>query len=225
MIHCGNHRNHGFPVCECQNGNLRPCHKFFDYDMVTACAEHLIRHHGAHRILCLLLCFCNDNAFTQCQTIRLHNGRQRCGFEISQRLFHIIKHFIRRCGDAVFFHQIFGEHLAALQNCRLFIRPEARNTDCVQRIHHAQNQRIIRCNNSKINALFLCEGNHAFHILRRNIYAGRVLGNAAVAGQCIQLRYLWIFFDFLNDGMLSAATANYHNFHFSQAPFQSFLNQ
>ena len=213
MVHSRNHGNDHFTICKGQNGNFGACHEFFDNDMVTGSTEYFIRHHGTNCILCLFFCFCNDNTFTQCQAIRFDYCRDGCCFQICQRFIHIIEYFVSRCGDTIFFHQVFGINLAAFQDSSFFIRTEARDTRFIQGINHAQNQRVIGCYYCEVDSIFFCESHNAFNIFCTDIHACCVFSDTAVTGQRVQCCYFGIFFDFLDDSVLSAATTDHHYFH------------
>ena len=181
--------------------------------MVAASAEYFIFHDGFYAGFCLFSCFRDDNAFAQCQTVCFDNGGNGCCFQISQRVFRVVKHFVSRCRNVVFLHEIFGEHFAAFQNRCVFVGAEARHADGFQCVNCPQYQRIVRSYHCEINGFFLGKCHNAVNILCTNIHTDCILCDTAVAGQCVQFCHIFVFLDLLHDGMFSATAAYNHNFH------------
>ena len=215
MVHRGYHRHHRFAVGKRQNRNLRSGQKFFDDDAAAAFAENLILHHGAYRVPGFFDCFRDHNAFTECQSVRLNDDRRFGSFQIGDRCRRITEGLVRCGRNLVFFHQIFGKRLAAFDDRRFFIRSEGFDAARPQQIHRTHDQRIVRCDNCQIDLLLHCEFRDFFNFLGADIHAYRVGSDAAVAGQCVNGFDALIFFEFFDDGVLSAAAADYHNIHVS----------
>ena len=84
---------------------------------------------------------------------------------------------------------------------------------CLKGINTTEHQRIIGCYNCEIDGIFFCKSHNAFNIFCTDIHASCIFRDTAVTGQCVQSCYFGIFFDFFDDGMLSAAATNYHYLH------------
>ena len=209
MVHGGNHWNHDVSVGEGQNGYFRTGQEFFDNDVASAFAEDLVFHHGYDCILCIFSGFCDDNTLTQCQTVRLDYGRNRTGFQVSQRCILVAEHFVFCSWNAVLLHQVLGEDLAAFDDGSRLVRTECRDASFIQRIHTAQHQRIVRCYHCEVDCVILRKIHNRIDILRADVYAGCVRCNPAVSRQRKDFFYRFIFFQFLDDGMLTAAATNY----------------
>ena len=113
----------------------------------------------------------------------------------------------------VFLHQVFGEHLAALDDGGVLSGAEAGNTLFLQRVHGAQHQRIVRRHHGIVNLFFYGKSDNSVNIRCAHIDAGGVPGDAAVAGQSKNFRDGRIFLQLADDGVFPSAAADNHNLH------------
>jgi hypothetical protein len=166
------------------------------------------------RILCLCLILCDHNALAQRKAIRLDDSGPGIPLQkIGKRLFRRIKHFITRGRDAIFFHQVFRENLAAFNLCRQPGGAECADACRLQRIHHACRQRVVRRDKDEIYLMLFAEGNDAFDIHCGNCDALRIARNTAVAGRAVNLLHTRAFHQLADQRMLAPTTADHKNFH------------
>ena len=209
MIHGRDHRPYRLTIGKAEDGNLRTGQKFFNDDLRTALSEDLVLHDRGDGIECFLLILCNDNALAQRQTIRLDDSRILVlVFQISLSCFRIIEYTIFCGRNVILLHQFLGKHLAAFQNCRIFLGTKGHKALCLHGICHAQNQRIIRCNKDQIYFQLFCQLDHAVNIGCLYRKALGILGNTAVAGCAVQRIYLRTLCQFHDDGVFSSAAAD-----------------
>ena len=183
VVHGGNHGLDALAVGKRQHGHLGAGQEFLNHHAAAALAKRLILHHREDGLLGLFPALCNDHALAQCQTVGLDDRGDGRGFDIRQRGIHILKHLVCRGGDAVFLHQILGEHLTALDDGCLGLRAKARDADLVQSVDTAKHQRIVRCDHGKIDGVFLGKRHDAVKILCTHGHAHSVTRHAAVTGQ------------------------------------------
>ena len=181
--------------------------------MVAAFAEHLVFHHGLDGIHGFLPGLGDNHAFAQCQTVRLDDGGDGSGFQVVQGSFHVVEHLICGGGNMVFLHEVFGEDLAALDDGSVGSGTKAGDADFVQGIHRTQHQRVVRRNHGIVNAVFRGKGHQRRDVRCADVDAGGICSNAAVAGQSVNFGNRFIFFQFLDDGVLSPAATDNHDFH------------
>ena len=213
VVHAGDHGNHAFSISKGKDGNLRSCQEFFDHDAQTAVTEFLVQHHGAQRVLSLLHRLGDHDALPQSKSVRFHDDGRGLLLHIGYRLFQIGEVFIRRSGDSVFFHQPFGENLAAFNDCRVFSRSEARNSGGFQFIHSPQDQGIIRGDDSIVDPVFLRKFDLGGNILCRNGDAFRIRSHASISGQRVDCLCLRAFFQGADQCVLPSTAADHHDFH------------
>jgi len=83
--------------------------------MVAGCAELLVQHDLLDALCGLLLVLADQHALAQSQAVGLDNHRVLAlGLDVRHDLSRVIKRLILRGGDAVFLHQVLGEHLGRL---------------------------------------------------------------------------------------------------------------
>ena len=169
----------------------------------------------------MLSCLGNNYAFSKGKTVCLDNSGQRSRFNIFQSVIGILEDLIGRRWNAVFFHEVFGEDFTALDDGSLGLRAETRNANFLQAIHTAEYQRVVRCYYGEVHRVLLGKFDNAVQIRCPNFRdAGGVCSNAAVSGKGVDFLHVRIFFDFGDDGVLSSAAADYHDFH-GLNPFRS----
>ena len=209
VVHGRNHRNNGFSVGEGKNGNFRAGEEFFDYDVIAAFSENFVFHHGMNSFNCGFSGFGNNYAFSKRKTVSFDNGGDGCGFKIFKSGFHIVKYFVFSGGNSVFFHKVFGENLAAFDDCSVCSGAEARDSFCFKSINCSENKRIVRSNNCVIDVMGNSEFNDCVDIFCADCYAFGIGGDAAVARKRIDFCNFAVFFDFFDYCMFAAAAANY----------------
>ena len=138
----------------------------------------------------ILAGFRNDDALTQRQAVRLDYHRNPAIPDIFQCLIHIVECLVFRRRNSVFFHQILGERLAALDNCSRLRRSEARNALLIQHVHQSQNQRIVRCHHHIIHVFLHAPLRNLVQVLGTDCHAFRILRNSAVSRQRVDFRNL-----------------------------------
>ena len=210
MVHRGDHRCDAFAVRECQHGDLRTRQEFLNDELRAALAEDFILHNGANCVDCLLLGLRNDNALAECKTVCLDDRRisillfdiADCGFGIGKDLIF--------CGrDAVFLHEILREHLAALNDRGSLGGTEDLEAVFTHQIRHAEHQRIIRRNENPINSELFGKRKHAVQISCLHRKTLGIFCNAAVARCTVESGDQRGFAELHNNGVLSAAAADY----------------
>ena len=113
----------------------------------------------------LLFVLCKDNSLAKGEPVCFYDCRiSVLLFDICNGIFAIVKDLILCCGYIVFFHQLLGEHLAALDDSCIFFRSEGLESLSLQSIYHSKHQRIVGCNHHHIHAQFLCKSNNAVDI-------------------------------------------------------------
>ena len=153
----------------------------------------------------------DDYALAEGKPIRLDDGRVPRAPKIRKRGLRILEHGIRCGRDIVFAHQVFGEYLAAFDFSRLFIGPKAGDAECVEPVHCAKGQRVIRRNDCKIHRLLLCKGRNPVNLLGADGHAYRIRRNAAVSRKRVNGFNIRVFLYRLDDGVLASAAADYHD--------------
>ncbi len=108
--------------------------------------------------------------------------------------FHIVKNVVIRCGDMIFFHQIFRKDLAAFNFRRWGAGAEGADSRLLQPVDHAHGQRVVWDDCRQINLFVPGKFDDALYI--RSLYwdADCVLSNAAVARRGIDFRNTRVFF-------------------------------
>ena len=92
-----------------------------------------------------------------------------------------------------FFIRSLAKTLLPSNNRGVFPRTEAGNALGLQRVHHAEHERIVRRHDSEIDPLFFGKGDDALDILCADIHADRIRGDPAVAGEGINDLHRRIF--------------------------------
>ena len=213
MIHGGNHRNYGLAVGERKNRDLRACEEFFYHHLIAAVSEHSVLHYGLDGVFRFFPGLGDYDALAQSQTVCFYHYRYRTCFYVLKSLFHIVESLVFRRRYAVFFHQILGKGLAALDDGSLFVRSESLYPLCSESVNRPKHQRIIRSDHGKVDGFFHCEFNDLVDVLCPYINADGVLRYSSVAGKCENLAYALIFLYLFYYGVLSSPAAYYHYFH------------
>ena len=213
MVHGGHHGHQRVSVGEGQNGDLRPLQVFLDDHAQAAVAELFPRHHVGDGLFCLLPGGGDDDALAQGQPVGLDHGGDRGGLQIGQSLLQHGEAPVFGGGDAVAAHQVLGKYLAALDDGGVFPGTEAGDALGLQRVHAAQHQGIVRGDHGVVDLVFRGKGGDAGNVLGPDGDADRVRGDAAVAGQSVNLGDLRVFLQLFNDGVFPPAAADDHDFH------------
>ena len=208
VVHRRNHGNYHITVSKGQHRDLRTGQEFLNNDLITAGTEYLVGHHRANSLHSLLTGHSDDNTLAQSQTVSLDNSGDGSRFQILQRCFHIGEDFISSSGNTVLLHEVLGENLTALNDCSICLGAKARDTLLFQCIHAAQNQGIIGCNNGIVNAGLHSKINDGINVLCTDVYTGSILCHTAVTGCYKDFGDGLVFFQFFNNGMLTATAAN-----------------
>ena len=208
MVHAGDHGLHGGAVGEGKHGNFRAFEVFLDDDPVAAFAELFVLHDLPHSFPGVPAVHGHGHALAQGQAVRLDHRRDRRSLKVFQGLFRVSEDLVGRGGNAVFLHQVLGEDLAALDDGGVRAGTEAGDALLFQRVHTAQHQRIVRCDNSVIDLRAAGESDDAFDVRRLHVDADSVRRDTAVARQGVDRLHGGILLQFFDDRMLAAATAD-----------------
>ena len=214
VIHRGHHGHDGLAVRKGEHGDLRSGEKFLNDYLIAAAAEGMVEHDGLDRCNGGRAILCDEHALSQRQTVRLDDNGQGTGLDIVHGGTGVGEHLILRRRDAVFFHQLLGKDLAALDDGGFRLRTEAGDTGGLQRVHRAEHQRIVRRDHGKINIVALGKGHLCGDVLRADVRNAHGVGrDAAVSGQAVDRLHFGVFFQFPDDGVLTAATADDQKVH------------
>ena len=214
VVHGGYHGDHGLAVGKGQHGDLRAGEKFLNDHLISAVAEGAVQHDGFHGGHGVLPGLSDEHTLAQSQTVGLDHHGQGAGLHIVHRGGSIGEHLILRRGDPVFFHQVLGKDLAALNDGGLRLRAEAGDPSGLQRVHRTQHQRIVRRHHGEVNAVGLGKVHLRGNILRADLRdAHSVSSDAAVAGSAVDRLHSGILFQFFDDGVLTAAAADNQKVH------------
>ena len=214
VIHRGHHGHDGLAVRKGEHGDLRSGEKFLNDHLTAAVAEGTVEHDGLDRCDGGRAILRDEHALSQCQTVSLDDDGQGTGLDVVHGGTGVGKHLILRCRDAVLFHQILGKDLAALDDGGFRLRAEAWDTGGLQRVHRAEHQRIVRCDHGKINIVALGKGDLRGDVLRADVRNAHGVGrDAAVSGQAVDRLHFGVLFQFSDDGVLTAATADDQKVH------------
>ena len=115
MVHAGDHGLDHLAVRKAQHADLRPGEELFHHHMVAGCAELFVQHDLLDAIGGLLLVLTDQHALAQCKAVCLDDHRVLAlGADVIHDLCGVIEGLVLCGGDAVFLHQILGEHLGGL---------------------------------------------------------------------------------------------------------------
>ena len=222
MVHRRNHRDNSSAVCKCKHADFWSSHKLFNNNFVTRVAKRLVFHNSFYGIKCFFKILRNKHAFAQCKAVCLDNDRERCTFKIFHCFLSIVKNFVAGSWNIVFFHEVFAENFACLNTCSFGIRAKTRYANFVQFVNATKSQRIVWCDNCKINFVVLSKSNNFVYIFCADVTdANSILSNTTIARQCINNVNVWVFFKFFDDCVFSAATTYNHKIHKSFPLFVS----
>ena len=127
----------------------------------------------------------------------------------------VVEDLVGGGGDAVFLHQSLGKDLAALDLGGGLARGRRQGTPmCLKGVGHAEAERDRPGVTTAKSARDLPGEVHgAVYVRGGHGHADRVRGDAAVAGQGVDLRRLRVAPERPDDGVLSPAAANDHYLH------------
>ena len=187
VIHGRDHGNDRLAVGEGEDGDLGPLQKLLDEHLIAARAEDMLDHHVVDGRRRLFVVFHDDRALAKCQPVRLDDGGITCRPQVGKRLLGRGERLARGGGDAVLLHQILGVHLAPLDDRRVLIGAEAGHAHGLQGVHAPQNERIVGRDDGEVHILGAGEFDNTRDVRRLDGNALRVRGDAAVAGQRVDL--------------------------------------
>ena len=164
---------------------------------------------------CGFFILADQHALAQSKAVRLDDhGICPAGPDVIHRRGGIRERLVSGCGDAVFFHQVFRENLAAFDDCGIGARTEGRDSGFLERVYHAGGKRIVRRDEYEIDCLFLCQSHHAGNVRGLDVDALSVAGDTAVAGRAVYFFSTGAFEQLADDRVLAPAAADYQNFDF-----------
>ena len=207
MVAGCDHRDNGLSVGKRQESHLRTHHAFFNNDRASCFSKSTVTHHGDNCLFRLIKCLSDNNALTECESVRLDNDRHLLCLEVSERFVLRSKCLVLRGRDIVFFHQFFGESLRRLDDRRICVRSESADPGCFHRVDHAECERVIRCYEYEIELFFLGIFHHRRNICCLDRFTVRDLGDTAVTGCTIELRNSRALRKFPTDCMFTATAA------------------
>ena len=213
MVHGGHHGDDGLTVGKGQDRDLGTLQELFHDQLLAALAELVVLHAGADRLLRLLAAASHHHALAQGQPVRLDHHGDGAAADIAECGIQLGEDLVAGGGDAVLFHQVLGEDLAALDEGGLRPGAEAGHADLLQGIDTAQDQGIVRRDHRIVDGICLSEGDNGGNVLGADGDAGGVRRDAAVAGERENLGDLGVLFQLADDGVLPAAAADNHYFH------------
>ena len=155
----------------------------------------------------------DGHALAECKAIRLDNDRRAVLLDVLNRVRRVLKNGIACGRDIVFLHQILGKGLAALDDGSVLARTEGADACGLERVNHAECERIIRRDHDEVGLVLLGESHYAVDVGRLDGNALRLSGNAAVARGTPDVVHLGAFLQCMDDGVLTAAAADNQNFH------------
>ena len=153
------------------------------------------------------------------KTVCLDDDRRAHLLDVGNRLVAVLKDRILRRRDVVLCHQLLGKRLGALDDCGVLVRTECAESCLLQRINHAECERIVRRYNDQIRVVLLGERNHTVDVGRLDVDAFRSRSDAAVARCAPDLIYLRALCERHADGVLTSAAANNQYLHWMFPPF------
>ena len=213
VVHAGHHGLDHLAVRKAQHTDLGAGEEFLHHHMVARCAEFLIQHDLLHAVRSLLLVFADQHALAQCQTVGLDDHRVLAlGLDVLHDLGGVVKGLVLCGGDAVFLHQVLGEHLGSLDAGSGLVRAKGGDAHLCQRVHHAQCKGVVLRHHNVIELFFHCKAYHGIHIGGLDVFALGVIADTAVARCAPDLAAVGALFQCLDDGVLAAAAANHQNF-------------
>ena len=181
--------------------------------MVAGCAELFVQHDLLHAVSGLFLIFADQHALAQCQTVGLDDHRVLAlSLDVLHDLGGVVKGLVLCGGDAVFLHQVLGEHLGGLDAGSGLVRAKGGDAHLCQRIHHAQCKGVVLRHYNVIELFFHCKAHHGIHIGGLDVLALGVIADAAVARRAPDLAAVGALFQCLDDGVLATAAAHYQDF-------------
>ena len=165
----------------------------------------LVQHNFTYAVLRLFQRITDENALAERQSVCLQHDRELRCLQVSQRLVRVVKVLIGRCGNSVFFHQILGEGLGALQDSRVF--PGAKDAQPLffKHIHDSAHQRIVHAYYRQIDLFFLCERCQLLKFHGANGHAFRIFFDARVSRRAVYLFCLRTLGNLPRNGMFPSA--------------------
>ena len=189
-------RGHGFEVLAIdkrEHGHLGAGQVFLDDHARARAAEGVAVDRVLDRGDSLFLGHGDRDTLAERQTVRLDNDRCALRLDVVDRLRGILKHRIGRGGNVVFFHQLFGKGLGAFDDGCVFARAKRADARFLERIHHAERKRVVRCDHHKVGLVRLGKGNHAVDVRGLDVHALSLLCDAAVARRAPDMVHLGAF--------------------------------
>ena len=210
MVHGRDHRDDDFAVGKAQDRDFGAGQELFDDDLGTGGAELAVEHHFLDGFLRLFPRLRDDNAFAEGQAVRLDDRRNGSGLEVRERGVAVFKDFVRGGRDVVLLHEVLREYFGTFDDGSLRFRAEARNADGFQFVDTTEDERVVHRHNGEVDVVLFAELHDGGNVGGADAGANRFICHAAVAGQRVDDFHVFVFNQFLDDGMLSSAATNDH---------------
>jgi hypothetical protein len=162
----------------------------------------------------------DDDALARRQAVGLDHQRRAHFPDVFGRLFGGDEALARGGGNPVFEHQRFGEGFARLDFRRRAGRTENPESRGLEGIHDARGKRSFGAHDRQVDSFAPGEFDQGRNILRVDVHAGGHFRDAAVSGRAEYLFHPGALSDLPDQGVLSAAAADYQNFHVGKSPFR-----
>ena len=214
VVHRGDHGLDHLAVGEAEDADLGPGEELLHHHMVARSAELLVQHDLLQAVLGLGLVLADEDALAQRQAVRLDDHRPfALRPDVVEGLGGVVKGLVGGGGDAVFLHQVLGKDLGRLDPGGRLVGAEGGDAHRRQRVHHAEGQGVVLGDHDVVEGLLFGKGDHRLHVGGLDVLANGVIADAAVAGGAPDLGAGRALFQGADDGVLTAAAANYQNFH------------
>ena len=181
---------------------LRDGRLFFRSDFGERPGQALI--YGVMRLLDRLG---DGDAFSRREPIFLDHDRKPLALEIGLGVFRVVEPLIGSGRNSVSRTQIFGETLGALKPRSGPARPEHFDALCLQIVGDAGDQRHLRPNHDKVDAVRLAESSDRRMVCDIELDAFRDLGDPGIAGCAIELFEQGALLELPGERMLPPARA------------------
>ena len=213
MVHGGEHGHEGHAVREAEDGDLGALQVLLDDEAGAALAEDAVLHGGADGLAGLLAAHGDRDALAEGEAVGLDDDGDGRGFDVGHGGVEVVEDLVGGGGDAVFLHESLGKDLAALDLGGGLGGAEGGGADVLKGVGHAEAEGIVRGDYGEVGADLPGEVHGSLYVRGGHGHADRVRGDAAVAGQGVDLRRLRVAPERPDDGVLSPAAANDHYLH------------
>eukprot|EP00160_Parvularia_atlantis_P002808 Unigene12337_Nuclearia_a/m.37496 Unigene12337_Nuclearia_a/g.37496 ORF Unigene12337_Nuclearia_a/g.37496 Unigene12337_Nuclearia_a/m.37496 type:complete len:554 (-) Unigene12337_Nuclearia_a:9-1670(-) len=180
------HRHDGIAVAECQHRQLLALDKLLDHDLVARDAERAVAHDRLHGRDGLLGRHGHEHALAGREARCLDHEPVPRLLHVRERRGELAEDLVVGGRDAVAAHKVLRERLGALELRAALARAEASNAGGLERVGDAVDERLLRADGDKIDAVGACkvdELRHARGVDRGVGDLGAEQGRATVAGR------------------------------------------